>query len=96
MAHSYCAHGIDVENYHCVKCPPSALDKLREILADHIATLEGCGFGSDTSINGADAVDAVNEHFEELRDALGAIDTELPASAHGEAYKYMLQVFPDD
>lgn len=46
---------------------------LREILTDHIASLEGVGFGSDVDINGVDAVDAVNAHFEALRDALASI-----------------------
>lgn len=46
---------------------------LLEILADHIATLEACGFGGEGDINGADAVDAVNEHFEALRNALDAV-----------------------
>lgn len=74
MSHSYCAHGIDVENYHCLKCPPAPIDTLLNLLTDHIATLEGHGFGGEGDISGANAVDAVNFHFEKLRDALAAVE----------------------
>jgi len=75
MSHSYCAHGIDVENYHCLKCPPSPLDKLLDVLTDHIATLESAGFGSSTStISITTVVHAINDNFEKLRDALAAVE----------------------
>lgn len=81
MSHSYCGHGIDVEHYHCSKCPASDLESLFCILADHIATLESAGFGGEGEINGADAVDAVNDHFEALRDALAAMPKPLEHGA---------------
>jgi hypothetical protein len=48
------------------------LDDLVAAITDHIATLESVGFGSDTDINGADAIDAVNDNFERLRELLAA------------------------
>jgi hypothetical protein len=82
MSHSYCAHGIDVENYHCAFCPPSNVDHLLTVLTDHLATLESCGFGGEGEINGGDAVDAINDHFAQLRDALGDVVGNRPQ--HGD------------
>jgi len=50
------------------------IQKFLDLVSDHIATLEGAGFGGEGSINGAHAVDAVNDHFEELRDELAKLD----------------------
>lgn len=96
MSHSYCAHGIDVENYNCNKCPPGELAALRDIVADHVATLETVGFGGECEIDGAAAVDAVNDHFERLRDALANLSKICPREKHGEGYKWALTLFPDD
>jgi len=53
---------------------PELTAQLLDVLTDHIASLEGCNFGSDVAISGADAIDAVNAHFEQLRDLLARIN----------------------
>lgn len=65
---------------HTTKSCASASERLLAVLTDHVATLESCGFGSESPINGADAVDAVNDHFEQLRDALAAARAEIAAT----------------
>jgi hypothetical protein len=67
MSHSYCAHGIDVENYHCTKCPPGPLEVLRQRLKDHLATLEAGGTIS----------------AQQLRDALAELNAYYPPPIHG-------------
>jgi hypothetical protein len=56
-----------------VTAQPNASAALLDTLTDHIATLEYAGFGGEGDIRGADAVDAVNDHFEALRDALATV-----------------------
>lgn len=50
-----------------------AFQNLCRILTDHIATLESAGFGGEAEIDGAAAIGAVIDHFQELRDALAAM-----------------------
>jgi hypothetical protein len=74
MSHSYCVHGIDVENHHCLKCPPSPLDRLLDLLADHLATLESAGLGGAAHVDFQDVTRAAADNFEQLRDAYAAIE----------------------
>jgi len=85
---AFCGHGIDVAHYYCLKCiwPPTPAETLVAMLADHLASLEGVGFGSDGDINGGDAVDAANLHFTDLRDALARWHAAQPR--HGDPLPY--------
>lgn len=64
--------GID-DLCEALNCQPEESHGMLETVAELVADLERIGFGGDDDIEGSEAVDVVNDHFESLRGFLDGV-----------------------